>query len=120
MAAVVRAADIGVIHWNEAARPDAEVCRPPQDRGAKIAANDFPAGIPSRCDAEASKMRDNEEPWLADVLVDPIIGAVMRRDAVSEVDLNRLITEIRGRLLAEGAGTSRPRPDAMPQSDPLP
>ena len=44
-------------------------------------------------------MRGNEEPPLEDVLVDPIVHAVMRRDAVSRADLDRLITEVRERLV---------------------
>ena len=44
-------------------------------------------------------MRDNEEPRLEDLLVDPIVRAVMRRDAVSRADLDRLITEVRERLV---------------------
>jgi len=45
-------------------------------------------------------MHDNDEPRLEDVLVDPIVHAVMRRDAVSPVALNRLIAEARDRLMS--------------------
>ena len=44
-------------------------------------------------------MPGNEEPRLEDVLVDPIVRAMMRRDAVSRVELVRLITEVRERLV---------------------
>jgi hypothetical protein len=88
----------------------------PED-GGQAAAIGLPVAVPAlRCDAEAWKMRNNEEPRLGDVRADPIILAVMRRDAVSQADLDRLITEARGRLFAEDAGELRRLPNPSSQS----